>query len=323
MVSSIGNSPALQTPVPPVSRDRDGDGDGGKDGVRGAGARAGGTTEKLTAASVSESTSTDLKIVTQQGDVVTLHASLDTNATYASLRSRGPNGKIDAKSLSLSSQQSLSVSVQGDLNAQEQADIDQLVKRIGSDLKSFLSGQGGATGHEADGLSSLAGFQVQFSHSETATAVSIVRRLPAAPAGTDASGAKPLPTPVPVSPAPEGDTATTPAVTGAAAPPVTLTANDVHDLVQKLLKSGDDEAKGASPFAHLANAVRKAIDHVAKDPAFSAQGGLFDQLRSALDALSASSALSVKSAPVAAPATPTDPAPTPDQSPANPAAAGN
>jgi chitodextrinase len=320
MISSIGNSPALQTPVPPVSRDRDGDGDGDKAGVRSAGAKAGGTTEKLTAASLSESTSTDLKIVTQQGDVVTLHASLDTNATYASLRSRGPNGKIDAKSLSLSSQQSLSVSVQGDLNAQEQADIDQLVKRIGSDLKSFLSGQGGATGHEADGLSSLAGFQVQFSHSETATAVSIVRRLPAAPAVTDAAGAKPLPAPVPVSPAPEGDTATTPAVTGAAAPPVTLTADDVNNLVQKLLKSGDDEAKGASPFAHLAKAVRKAIDHVAKDPAFSAQGGLFDQLRSALDALSA---LSVKSAPVAAPATPADPAPTPDQSPANPAAAGN
>ncbi len=315
MVASIGNSPALQTPVPPVSRDRDGDGD--KDGVRAAGAKAGGTTEKLTAASVSESTSTDLKIVTQQGDVVTLHASLDTNATYASLRSRGPNGKIDAKSLSLSSQQSLSVSVQGDLNPQEQADIDQLVKRIGSDLKSFLSGQGGTTGHEADGLSSLAGFQVQFSHSETATAVSIVRRLPAAPAGTDAAGAKPLPTPVPVSPAPEGDAGSTPTVTCAAAPPVTLTANDVRDLVQKLLKSGDDEAKGASPFAHLANAVRKAIDHVAKDPAFAAQGGLFDQLRSALDALSA------KSTPVAAPVAPADPLPTPDQSPANPAAAGN
>ena len=146
-------------------------------GAGGNGSRHGrsgtaGTLTRVAGASVQRDVSADLKIVTKDGDTVTISASLDTTATYASLRQRGG---VDARSAQFESQSSLNVQVQGDLSPQEQADIAQVVRRFMQDLHALARGQDASIANVAAGdPQTLKSVAADATTQTTLTAVAVV-----------------------------------------------------------------------------------------------------------------------------------------------------
>ncbi|MFN8586895.1 MAG: hypothetical protein U0704_03760 [Candidatus Eisenbacteria bacterium] len=156
MVSGIG-SPSLMPYEPTLER---------TDGSVSKGTNA---ATNLVAASAHREASGDLTIKTLEGDTVTLSAHLEADATFASIRSRG----AQASYLSLESSASFEITVQGDLNEQERADIEKLVKQFGRELRQFFRGSEGASAADVGRgeFSSLAGFAADFEASASLTAI--------------------------------------------------------------------------------------------------------------------------------------------------------
>ena len=100
-----------------------------------------GNSLRIGAASIERDVTANLKIVTKEGDTVTISAQIDQSATYASLRQRGHGGRVDAGATQQQSQSSLNVQVQGNLSPQEQADIAQVVSRFMHDLRALAQGK--------------------------------------------------------------------------------------------------------------------------------------------------------------------------------------
>lgn len=96
-------------------------------------------------ASVSESQSLDMHLVTDEGDKVTLSYDAYAAAFYAEYgQVEAQGGDLEIQWAELSSSQyeyALSLSVEGDLNAQEQRDIRKAIKTIGKMLKNFVQGK--------------------------------------------------------------------------------------------------------------------------------------------------------------------------------------
>ncbi len=103
--------------------------------------RSRGSSLRIGAASIERDVTANLKIVTKEGDTITISAEVDQSASYASLRQHGRAGRIDASVSQQQSQSSLSVQVQGNLSPQEQADIAQVVRRFMHDLRALAQGK--------------------------------------------------------------------------------------------------------------------------------------------------------------------------------------
>lgn len=95
---------------------------------------------RLGVASAERDVTGSLSLVTKEGDTVTLSASFDSTVTYAGLRRRG-HGEGGAWTASSHTQSSVSLQVQGELSADELADIRQVVERFMSDLRGLMRGR--------------------------------------------------------------------------------------------------------------------------------------------------------------------------------------
>jgi hypothetical protein len=115
-----------------------------------------GELSRLAYLGISQEQSTDIEIATAEGDKVTISSDVHTEAallTYGHLAFNGDG--YDAEQLQLvdhKEESSFELSVVGDLNEQERADIEALLKDIGARLKAFLTG-----GAEAAGPTDAAG----------------------------------------------------------------------------------------------------------------------------------------------------------------------
>jgi hypothetical protein len=98
--------------------------------------------EKL---SVWESQETDLSIVTQEGDYVTISTDSEFRLDFTTYdqtgRIKGYISRLHSESLSLDSSQEFSISVDGDLNEQEIKDIRKVLQSLDKIMKDLLSGQ--------------------------------------------------------------------------------------------------------------------------------------------------------------------------------------
>jgi hypothetical protein len=126
----------------------------------------------LNCLSVGEEQQSDINIVTAEGDRVTLssdHRAVATLATYEHLAfSDSGYRHTEAQMLGFQMEQDIAVTVEGDLNAQELADIKSLLSDLGAMFKEFLtSGGQQPPGIDEDfaSLSSLKSVQAQFEYS--------------------------------------------------------------------------------------------------------------------------------------------------------------
>jgi len=90
-------------------------------------------------------TSTDIAFVTAAGDKVTLSADSLAQAAYTSYdahgRLRGQRLDVQAETLQLTSAQSRSLVVEGELNAEELEDIQQVLDTLGEFASDFFAGE--------------------------------------------------------------------------------------------------------------------------------------------------------------------------------------
>jgi hypothetical protein len=141
------------------------------------GLQAGAEAQTVQAAAVraSRTTEAELKIVTNEGDTVTLSLESETDlslATYSSLvRGKGGSGRVKVNLATLSSRSGMGIHVEGDLSEEERADISHLLRNVGRALRSFFSGHIRAAVRRLASLgnlgSSLASFDLKASQTES------------------------------------------------------------------------------------------------------------------------------------------------------------
>ena len=99
-------------------------------------------TEKI---SLWESRETDVSIVTQEGDYVTISADSEFQLNFSTYdhtgRMKGYTSRLHSETLSLESSQEFSISVDGDLNEQEIKDIRKVLQSLDNIMKDLLSGK--------------------------------------------------------------------------------------------------------------------------------------------------------------------------------------
>ena len=87
---------------------------------------------------------TKIQIITSEGDKITFSSKSKTNAEYISYDSRGiltgSGSTVSSKMYSLISTQKVSISVEGDLNDQEIADIQNLLQQVEDIFTGFITG---------------------------------------------------------------------------------------------------------------------------------------------------------------------------------------
>ena len=123
---------------------------------RSAAAQYEGEIARLSYLGITQEQSTDIEIQTAEGDRVTISSDARTEAALLTYKHLAFNGEgYDAEQMQLvdfQADSSFELSVVGDLNEQEKADIEALLKDIGARLKAFLAG-----GADADGPTAAAG----------------------------------------------------------------------------------------------------------------------------------------------------------------------
>jgi hypothetical protein len=158
---------------------------------------------------ISEEQSADIEINTADGDTVTISSDIHSEAnllTYRHLAFNGEGGEAEQLQLAeLREERTFALSVTGDLNEQEIADIQALLKDLEKSLKSFLLGNEPAADAQSPGsYASLGSYTADFElHRELtyldAAQVQVASSAPAVAAATeiDSAGAT-LPVEAPV-----------------------------------------------------------------------------------------------------------------------------
>lgn len=118
----------------------------------------------------SEDSQFDMKVTTQDGDLVTIHVGAGQSIDYQSGSVSTPRGSVSGYELEQSSYYDLSFSVEGDLDEGELAALNDLFSQVNDIADSFYSGDVGgafeqalAVGYDSE---ELAGFAVNMTHSE-------------------------------------------------------------------------------------------------------------------------------------------------------------
>jgi hypothetical protein len=136
---------------------------------------------RLGLASATRDVDASLSVVTKEGDTVTLSASYDASVTYAAMGRRGHHGH-GASFMSAQSQSSVSLQVTGDLNAQELADIRQVVERFMQDMRAMERGGDASVADVATfDATTLQSISATASTSTTVTLAGLSGRGPAQP----------------------------------------------------------------------------------------------------------------------------------------------
>lgn len=136
-----------------------------------------------TQARISHSQSTDVVLYTQDGDKVTLSSSTQFQAKYATYEGLAGVGNAIAwnkgESFEMSAGTQFSLSIEGNLDAQEKADIEKALKTIDKIMTDLMSGKTGKAMQSAEKLGRLDSLQslsadlqihreVYYEHRETA-----------------------------------------------------------------------------------------------------------------------------------------------------------
>ncbi len=136
-------------------------------------AGAGNLTGQAAAVQASRTDEADIKIVTTEGDTVTLSLQSETDltlATYSGLvRGKDGSARVQLDLASVTTGNQVGIEVEGDLNREERADISRLIGSIARALRSFFSGHIRAAIHQIASLRSLgsvASFDLQASRTE-------------------------------------------------------------------------------------------------------------------------------------------------------------
>jgi hypothetical protein len=99
---------------------------------------------RMTSASISQSKNMDLVFYTQEGDRVTLSSSAQVEAAYTTYegmaRAGGTMARQEGEAFQMTAGTQFSLSVQGDLSAQEMADIKKAVGVMDSIMNDLISG---------------------------------------------------------------------------------------------------------------------------------------------------------------------------------------
>ncbi len=139
--------------------------------------------ERLLVATASQQSDASLRVVTDDGDVVTLSAHRESTATYTDYRrhARGPGGseRQRIQVFEASSQQSFSIEIEGTLDDEERADLEALIQRVATSFRRFEQGDdAGARSLLSGGgdLDSLESFSVEFERQQTVTVAQMMRR---------------------------------------------------------------------------------------------------------------------------------------------------
>ena len=169
-------------------------------------------TERLLVATASQQSGASLRVVTDDGDVLTLSAHQESSVTYTDYRrnSRGPEGseRQRLQVFEASSRQSFSIEIQGTLDDAERADLESLIQRVAASFRQFE--QGDAAGAQAllqggGDLGSLDSFAVHFEREQSVTVSELMRRTLAIGEREETAALplrQPAPAPVPVTPVP-------------------------------------------------------------------------------------------------------------------------
>lgn len=161
----------------------------------------------------------ELKVVTREGDVITLDWSRDEDVTYSRLRARADidgdgrtDVRVDSRTFERSVESSFSLQVQGELSAEERADLEELLRAVRGAMRDLRDGELGDAGAEIatmDGLDSFASVAAEFEASRSLDVVRVrasvtnatlpqkpaVESLPVAPAPTGEAGEPAAPAP--------------------------------------------------------------------------------------------------------------------------------
>jgi hypothetical protein len=203
--------------------------------------------------------STDISLVTAEGDKVTISAKSALQAGLVSYDYRGRlNGNevsLQGRSLQISSENALAISVEGDLSKEELADIKKLVgkiEKLGSDLFSRPLDETLSRAVElGDDLDSIASFEANLSISQQLT---VARQVTEEFAPAEAP---PAPAPVPTQ-------NSTPTPEPANAQPISV--GNVKSFINTLLKDSQDARGEAEKIAEkLPKFLNKFFKQLARE----------------------------------------------------------
>jgi hypothetical protein len=209
-----------------------------------------GEAARLSYLNVSEDQSTDINIVTAEGDKVTLSSDYHSEATlltYAHLAYSNSGYEAEKGELvNYNEERNVSLSVKGSLSDQEMADIQALLTDLGEMLKGFMTGEGeGAGGVDENSAdlsrySSLSAFEADFEYSASMQYLS----LAADQLVVKTVGSPKLPESMAVSPAPALQPAATVAPTVVQSPQTVAPVAPVAAEPPKTVAVQDEQAAG-------------------------------------------------------------------------------
>ena len=130
--------------------------------------RAGTATQSL---SIESRRTTDIALVTSEGDRVTLSATSLFEATYEAYNSKGVmNTGVTGETLTLTASSALAISVEGSLNEQELEDIERVVSTMREMASEFFAGEVEEEllelFEEDHGLGTIASFRADISNTQ-------------------------------------------------------------------------------------------------------------------------------------------------------------
>ncbi len=228
--------------------------------------RAGTATQSL---SIESRRTTDIALVTSEGDRVTLSATSLFDATYEAYNSKGVmNTSVTGETLTLAASSRLAISVEGSLNEQELEDIERVVSTMREMASEFFAGEVeeelAELFEEDHGLGTVASFRADisqsfsllYSYQQTAPTVETTGTGGVSPepfAAQPVNRANPEPAPVMVSETAQG-TQSAPAATlsatrpanGANSDPVPIT---VGETIQEAQATTSAATPGSEPAA--------------------------------------------------------------------------
>jgi hypothetical protein len=211
--------------------------------------------------SASSRKSTDISLVTAEGDKVTISAQSALQAGLVSYDYRGRlnsnEASLQGRALQVSAENALAISVEGDLSKEELADIKKLVEKIeklGADFFSRPLEDSLSRTLELSDFDSIASFEANLRYAQQLTVAQVVQEESRTPA-------VPLPAPSGIS---LDTTETTPsAPTAGQLGSATISTESVQEFIKKLLdevkETKVDEEKAAEKLPQFLTKLFKKL----------------------------------------------------------------
>jgi predicted small metal-binding protein len=222
--------------------------------------RAGTATQSL---SIESRRTTDIALVTSEGDRVTLSATSLFEATYEAYNSKGVmNTGVTGETLTLTASSALAISVEGSLNEQELEDIERIVSTMREMASEFFAGEVeeelSELFEEDHGLGTIASFRADISNTFSVLYNYQQAAAPVETAGTGAvspapfaaqpvNGANPEPTPVSVGETAQGTQAAPSATLSATRPANGANSDPVPVTVGETIQEAQATTSAATP----------------------------------------------------------------------------